>query len=49
MVMSCSICSIWSAVDASVSKPGTIIDPGLGLGFHLGGLGGIALDDDAII
>lgn len=39
MVISCSICSIWSVVEASVSSPGTTMDAGSGFGFHRGGLG----------
>ena len=43
--MSCSICSIWSVVDASVSKPGITTLAGSGLGFHRGGFGGIGLEE----
>jgi hypothetical protein len=45
MVISCSICSIWSVVDASVSKPGITIDAGSGFGFHRGGFGVMGSED----
>jgi len=46
--MSCSICSIWSVVDASVSKPGITIDAGSGFGFHRGGFGVMGLRSEDI-
>ena len=43
IVISCSICSIWSVVEASVSKPGITMVDGSSAGFHLSGFGGMVL------
>lgn len=45
IVISCSICSIWSTVDASVSKLWITMLAGSRLGFHRGGLLGIGFKD----
>lgn len=42
-MINCSICSIWSVVEASVSKPGITMVDGSSAGFHLCGSGGIGL------
>lgn len=49
IVISCSICSIWSVVDASVSKPGIKMVDGSSAGFHLSGFGGMGLREVSAI
>ena len=48
IVMSCSICSIWSYGGAVVSRPGTRMSFGSAAGSHRGAFGSIGLSSGAI-
>lgn len=49
IVMSCSICSIWSYGGAAVSRPGMTMSFGSGIGSHRGSLGSMGLRSGAIL